>query len=174
MSSYRQMYMVNQDQYNILQKITNPPAQVALPMDISTIPSTSSTTPIPSTTSVDKWAITGDRPIQRPSIPTGGPTFSCTICNKSFNKRLNLKYHMRIHKKPTCEIDNREFDHPNILAHHLKKQHVDGYKCNTCGEVKKSQSELNKHLASSHQPTHKKPKKAKNLLIINPVKWEKL
>ena len=31
MNTYRQIYMVNQDQYNILQKITNPPTQIDNP-----------------------------------------------------------------------------------------------------------------------------------------------
>ena len=101
-----------------------------------------------------------------PTLSTERALYTCPICNKSFDKRLNLKYHKRIHKKPTCKIVNREFDHPNILAHHMKKQHVDDYKCNICGEIKKSQSELNKHLK-----THKKPKKVKNLLISDTVNW---
>ena len=156
MSSYRQMYMVNQDQYNILQKITNPSAQISVPMNIpsTVVPSVSE--------SVDPAA-------SKAALSEPKDAFMCTICSKSFDKRLNLKYHKWIHKKPTCEIDNKEFDHSNILAHHMKKQHADGYKCNICGEIKKSQSELNKHLK-----THKKPKKPKNLLISDPIDWATL
>ena len=158
MNPYRQMYMVNQDQYNILQKMINPSPQIDIPtieqapiIIPSIIPTSStSTTAEPSAT----------------SATTERALYTCPICNKSFDKRLNLKYHKRIHKKPTCEIDNREFDHPNILAHHMKKQHVDGYKCKISGEIKKSQSELNKHLK-----THKKPKKPRNLLKVIPTNW---
>ena len=165
------MYMVNQDQYIILQKISNPSAQVIpapnekvsdLPQLLNPAVAHTSTTSAPS---IERF------PIAHTSATsiTSEAQYSCAICNKSFTKRLNLKYHKRIHKEPACEIDNREFDHPNILAHHMKKQHVDGYKCNICGEIKKSQSELKKHLK-----THIKPKKVKNLLIINPKKWKKL
>ena len=194
MNSYRQMYMVNQDQYNILQKISNPPAQV-----LPTMPSITSQLsmtllksitmetpiteqPIPSdvierSEQSRDWvserleiAQSRDRPLVQSTI---AHKFPCPTCNKSFSSSKNLKYHKRIHKKAKCEIDNREFDNQNILAHHMKKQHIDGFKCNICNDIKESQSELNKHL-KTHAKSKKKSKKPRNLLIINPEKWEKL
>ena len=66
------MYMVNQDQYNILQKITNPPAQITVPMNI------------PSTAVSESLPQSGSESL----IPISSPaqTFRCAICSKSFDK----------------------------------------------------------------------------------------
>ena len=45
-----------------------------------------------------------------------------------------------------CPVDGKDFKHPNILAPHHLKSHVNGLKCVLCGKVLKNKSSLRKHL----------------------------
>ncbi len=99
----------------------------------------------------------------------------CTICNKTFFQRKNLRYHMKIHgddkeykcdfcdemfrtkqerrehkanhKDPVCKkCDNKQFNSMKQLMDHIYKVHAEAkYTCQFCGKSFNTKQKLNRH-----------------------------
>ncbi|XP_058469244.1 zinc finger protein 267-like [Solea solea] len=80
---------------------------------------------------------------------TGEKAHMCNICKKSFVRKYNFMYHMRIHtgEKPfSCETCGKRFRGNSHLMDH-KRIHTGErpYSCDTCGQCFSESSALSKH-----------------------------
>ena len=101
--------------------------------------------------------------------------FQCDKCDLSFTNTLNLDEHrVEVHQCSIymCDQCAEIFtDHPT-LSHHKSKSHTapTGFKCQTCNLTKFQESELNKHIATTHMkqvaPIYECEKCAKTFGVI--------
>jgi len=84
----------------------------------------------------------------------------CNVCGKSFSDNTRLKIHSRIHtgEKPfLCQICNQSFSDPSAYRRHVAKKNclksksvIEEIRCPVCEKPFKSQTWLDKHVASKH------------------------
>lgn len=77
----------------------------------------------------------------------------CKICDKSFVRQRDLRYHEKGCGKIHCSDCGKEFSHKEFLKSHIIKEHQQAFKCNECGKAFHSKRNLERH-----QVTHTKAK----------------
>lgn len=83
-------------------------------------------------------------------LKSAPPIFTCTTCDKSFNRKSKWKIHSRIHsetaKKHVCEVCDKKFITKEKLSRHLLVHTGDRpYVCRVCRIAYKSSYALKKH-----------------------------
>ncbi|XP_052745190.1 zinc finger protein OZF isoform X2 [Bicyclus anynana] len=74
--------------------------------------------------------------------------FSCSLCEKSFQKKYTLKVHQQTHagKRHACAVCHRTFARRDTLARHLRNCHTDcKNKCRKCDKIFPSKLKLAHH-----------------------------
>uniref|UniRef100_A0A1B6CYR8 C2H2-type domain-containing protein n=1 Tax=Clastoptera arizonana TaxID=38151 RepID=A0A1B6CYR8_9HEMI len=79
---------------------------------------------------------------------------SCTVCNRSFNHRNSLLYHVRSHsgQRPhQCDVCGKSFFASSALKVHMRLHSGDKpYKCEFCGRNFRQWGDLKYHVTSLH------------------------
>ncbi|XP_072934562.1 uncharacterized protein [Epargyreus clarus] len=77
-------------------------------------------------------------------------SYYCSVCNKSFQKNMQLQNHMRNHRAErrfVCTYCNKAFSQSNNLRAHLRiHTNERPYKCSDCGKAFTQVTNLNNHV----------------------------
>lgn len=80
--------------------------------------------------------------------------YSCDMCEKKFYTEYNLKFHKKIHSKfskETCNFCGKMVRSRKLLVIHIRKHiGITPHSCQLCIQAFYSQSELRKHMNSTH------------------------
>ena len=83
--------------------------------------------------------------------------FQCEKCPKKFNKKSNLRVHMKMHsdERPlACDTCDHRFKHKHALDAHMKRHAAEtSFHCDRCVKWFRSQSRLQIHKREEHSKT---------------------
>lgn len=87
------------------------------------------------------------RPVHYPQIPF---RYACSVCEKKYRRRAELKVHMYIHtgdRPHQCSICGLKFRLRQGLTRHLQTHNKsDKYMCNVCGQCFSQERYLRSHV----------------------------
>ena len=89
---------------------------------------------------------------------TGDKPFTCTVCDKGFKQKGEMKRHMDIHKgETTCTVCAKVFSRKSSLKLHMETvEQKQIFTCTVCGKELGRKSSLQKHMKKTHigEETH--------------------